>query len=429
MSTSFAIWADVTAAGVGDNTTRYYPISGGASAITAEADAMVPVRFAGVFSKLFTVVSTNTASVNSVITLRKSAADTSVTVTYASDQTGIKQDNTNTSTFANTDEGDYSVVVPTEAGTNTIAITVMGIQFDPTDTTKCVSFWTVSRSVNISSASTTDYYAAFGNTATSVSESIVQTEIRDSFTLSNFYTDVSANARTTDVTFRVRINASNGNQTVTYTAGQTGSKEDTSNTDTVVSGDDYCYSATTGTGTETLTSQMFSVTAVNTSRVFNSYVERTSTTVNFNTTTYFAVGGRITTVTTESSCYYRPEFTFTAKQFVGRVATNTIATSPTVITFRDNEANSSISLSYNAAETGIKSDTSNTATITGGADEICIQVVTPNTSGALSFSYFGFSGETAVSTGIKTWDGLARASIKTWRGLADASVKTHNGIS
>jgi len=103
-----------------DATTRFYGLVGDLDPETTEVNCEIPVRDAGTFSNLFVYVTTNTASVTSTVTLRKSQADTSLTVSYTSDQTGIKEDNVNTVSFAATDEGNYEVTIPTEAGTNTL---------------------------------------------------------------------------------------------------------------------------------------------------------------------------------------------------------------------------------------------------------------------------------------------------------------------
>src|SRR3990172_4977365 len=102
-----------------DNTTRFNPVGGnpiGTEGAT-ETHYERPVRDAGTFSNLYCYVSTNTASVTSTVTLRKNLADTALTVSYTSDQTGIKEDNANSVSFVATDEGDIEVTVPTEAGT------------------------------------------------------------------------------------------------------------------------------------------------------------------------------------------------------------------------------------------------------------------------------------------------------------------------
>src|SRR3990167_1388035 len=112
-----------------DGLTRYVQISGGSNVTNSNiAWCEVPVRDAGVFSNMFVYVVTNTASVTSTITLQDSQVDTALTVSYTSDQTGIKEDTSNTATFAATDKVQWVVVVPAEAGTNTLTTTLIGVQ-------------------------------------------------------------------------------------------------------------------------------------------------------------------------------------------------------------------------------------------------------------------------------------------------------------
>ena len=75
--------------GVNDSTTAYFGLTGAFSSALTEANAEMPVRDAGNFSNMFSYVTTNTLLVDTVVTLRKSAADTALTVTYTSTQTGV----------------------------------------------------------------------------------------------------------------------------------------------------------------------------------------------------------------------------------------------------------------------------------------------------------------------------------------------------
>lgn len=63
---------------------------------------------------------------------------------------------------------------------------------------------------------------------------------------------ITANSRATAGTLRSRVNAANGNQSVSITATTTGRFEDASNSDTVASGDTFNLAMTNGTGTSAL---------------------------------------------------------------------------------------------------------------------------------------------------------------------------------
>lgn len=392
-----------------DATTNYISVIGALSGTsispTSEAPQESPIRFSGTASNLFANVPTNTASVNSVLTLRKSRADTSITITYSSDQTGIKEDTSNTASYANTDEIDYKLAIPTEVNINTLTADVLSFQYEPTDCLSLLGLFTTG-TANIFDNNTTTFWVPTGSISSNTStEANTKYRIRSTFTASNLYGYITNNAHTTTTNIRTRKNGANGNQVITFTAGQTGVVEDTSNTDSLSAGDDFNFSITVGngTGTNALNLNILGVSLINTS---NNFILLDGTTagvaVNFNSTVYTGCSGFFNFTTTESNIQIYPRFDFTAKELGARVKTNTIATSATSVTVRDNGTDSAITVSYAAAETGLKSDTSNTATITSGTDTIDYKVVTPNTSGAITFSWIGILGGTSSSPAVST---------------------------
>lgn len=391
---------------INDALTRYFGIVGGSSP-SLEVDAQLQVRQAGTASKLFSYVSTNTASVTSVLTMRKSGADTALTVSYTSDQTGVKEDTSNSVSYANTDEIDYQLVVPSEAGTNTITFTALSFAFTPTATGDTVSW--VGGTMNNSSF-TTDSVTRFncsgggrdGVSAWTATEANAQWRVRGTFTVRDLFVNVQSNARTTDTVFRSRKNTADGNLTVTYTSGQTGIKEDTSNTDSVVAGDDHGFSMTTSTGGSAIVVSGLTAHVVSTAREFVVLAQdgATGAVIAFNTTTYGGVGGYIEAAnglgTTEAHSQVLPQFNFTFKELATYVSANTILTSATTCTLRDNGADSALQTSYATLETGWKVDSSNQVAITGGSDEVAIKYATPNTAGSITFRTVCLIGVTAA---------------------------------
>jgi len=381
-------------------TTYLPPVGNIITSSVGEAPKSYAVRSSGTFSNFFSYVSSNTLSNTGTFTLRKSLADTSITVSYTSGETGIKEDTSNTASFSATDELDYSFVVA--SGGTSIVCRLLSVQFEPDNTSDCVQIVGIAAANPLSGASTSYYECINGSIATTANtEADVTYRARLAFTASNLYTYIHANSRTTDIICKTRKNAADGSQSVTYTSGQTGSKEDTSNTDSVSIGDDFCYVIVNSTGTETNTWTATSVQVKNTSGQFPLENGRSSasTSINFNTTVYLpASGNHVATTTTEAYTQVYPRFDFTAKELIANVTANTIATSATTIKLRDNGADSSLVLSYAAAETGLKNDTSNTATITSGSDEINYAIATPNTSGAFAFRWMGILGETAAAS-------------------------------
>lgn len=400
MSKSFLIGASSGGTTQTDNLTRYYAPTRISPAQTADDDAsQMPVRLAGVFANLFTYCASNTVSVNStVITLQLNGAGTAVTVSYGSDQTGVKEDTTHTVSAAATDELNYEIVTPSEAGTNTFTINIIKAEFTPTDTTKCWQLMGCVQSNGFSTDSTSFYMVPLSNVnGSNTTETNAKYRIRQSVTSSNLYSHVVTNTRTTNVVVRSRVNAGNGNQLLTYTSTQTGVKEDTTNTDVLVIGNDFDYVVTTLTGGNTTTfthiSSQFISTGTNTFPLVAG--GNGGQTVAFNNTNYLSItGGSPNPNATEANAECLPRFTFNAFEFEVLVTANTITTSPTTIAVRDNQATSSLSLSYNAAQTGLKNDSTNKVVFTSGTDEISYIIITPNTSGNFTFTWAGVLGST-----------------------------------
>ena len=382
-----------------DNTTRYIAIAGvGVSTITVLGDHDIGIRLAGSFSNLFTYSPTNTASVNSTITLQKSQADSALTVTYGSDQTGIKEDTSNSVSFANTDEAEWKISIPSEPGSNTLTITLIGVQFTPDDSSKCVGFFTASGNNNVDWASATRYYTN-GSTVSDTSETNEKYRCRFAFTSSNLFVYISSNARTTDTIIKTRKNAANGAQSVTYTNGQTGVKEDTTNSDTLAVGDDFCYGILTSTGTEIALLKIISSMLVSTANIFPLVAGYSGgTAVGPTVTTYFGIaGGIITTSTTEANYQIYPRFDFTASELGSYVSANTNAVLDCVVTLRDNGAGSGISVTYTAGQTGLKNDSVNTTVISSGTDEIDYEVANSDVTGSVTFTWLSCLGATSTA--------------------------------
>ncbi len=406
--------AIVSAGGAGvavtDNTTRFASIGNMGFVSATESDVESPVRDAGVFSKFYAYVNQNDVGATSTITLRKSRADTALVLSYTSSQTGIKEDTSNTSSFAATDEISYEITVPSVSGTHTVTVALIGVQFEPTASGDSISLFVDSfptgRTVSV--ASTTVFWPPNGGLTSGALEADCKFRIRSACTASDLFTNVLTNGRTTDTVVRTRNNGANGNQLVTYTSGQTGQKEDTSNTDSLAAGDDYNYSTDTSTGTGNFILMLVSTSLISTGGAFFLMLDALQSALVFNSTRNYGVAGRSGSAT-EADNQYRPQFNFTGDEFSARVTTNTIATSPTTIKVRVGGANVNGALSYAAGETGLKTDTSNTDAFVSATSLINYQIITPNTSGQINPAWIGMLGLTST---ISTQTQLGQARIQ-----------------
>lgn len=417
-----------------DNNTSFGAlVGGGLWSTAAEATRELPVREAGSFSNLYTYSSANAVDeASTTITLRKSAADTTLLVTYTASQTGIKTD-TDSVSYADTDEVSIEVTVGSDpTGAIQFTLNTVYVDFTPTDTAVCITLLGKNASTsNFSTDSTTRYSALAGGWSTNdltTTEADVAIRVSGSFLARNFFIYVTANARTTDTVLGFRKNAGNGNQVVTYTSGQTGVKEDTSNTDSIVANDEIDFYITTSTGGGTIT---FSTASVHLESSGDQFLLLTNNDalsgVNFNLTRYPSVSGRTYPgVSTEINSQALPVFEFNARNLHAYCSSNSITTSPTTLTVRDNGADSAITVSWDAAQTGLKSDTTNNTDITSG-DELGYILVTPNTSGTFVLRWTSLMGTTQSASGpanLKTYNTNVKSNIKTINTNPIANVKS-----
>lgn len=406
MSSSIAIASGSVAPA--DNQILYRSIMGfiSSSVNTAEANAETPVRDAGIFRNLHVYASANTISGNSVITLRKNLGATALTVTFAADQTGIKEDNTNQVTYAATDKVDIEFNLPNEAGTNNITIPIYGVEFIPTQKTNTVTFLGMyaDAGTNVNLSNTSRYFFPITRAAGfTSSEANVKWRVRNTFTASNFAMYVSANARTTDTVFGTRKNGGAGAQSVTYSSGQTGFKEDASNSDSLVAGDDFNFHFTTQPDTATLTFHNLTCRLLSRNNHFALMGgDGAASLFNFGSSGFRPISGHLfgTPTPTEANTRIYPRFRMTAKELATYLVANTINADGTIIALRKNGITAALSVSYAASQTGLKVDSSNQIGLASG-DFMNYIISTPGTSGSILLEWVGCLGR-AVSSIIPT---------------------------
>src|SRR6185503_17880078 len=95
---------------------------------------------------------------------------------------------------------------------------------------------------------------------------------------------------------------------------------------------------------------------LSTGSVFFCLNANSGTAQQFNLTRYGILGGAvaINTATTEDRAQVLARFNWTARELAAYISANTIATSASTITFRNNTADGAQVLSYAAAQTGLK---------------------------------------------------------------------------
>mgnify|MGYP001565336552 CR=1 FL=1 len=395
----------------------FYPIAGAATGDAGiEANVEIGVRLTMRLRYLYCYVITAPESFNCTITLRKSGADTSRSVTYNIGQSGIKENNNSAIDYAVTDEVNYYL---STGGDAIFTLGATAITLIPTLTnSNSVITIVASRGPTMISVTSAVYNAMNGQLIENTTENPTKFSAGQTFTAKKFYVYVSSNTGTDDCRFGTRVNGVDGNMTVTYLGGQTGAKEDASNTDSIGIGDDFNYYLIDSTDmgfSLTMTVEIISCHLVKTTNV-NGFSPIMASSVDgvsilFNTTTYAGCAGDLVFDTIEASTQVRPRFSLTAQQLGSYVTTNTITTSATVVRVRDNGVDSAVTVSYNAGQTGLKTDNTNKAGIRSGLDQLNYKVVTPNTSGSITFSYIGLlTKQEQLSKNLFIYQSVNRAS-------------------
>lgn len=238
---------------VGAGATQYYGVyTGTHQNSSVEARVFTEAQTAGTFSNIFCYVSANAVSGGtSVLRFRKNTANGNQNVTIGNGVTGQFEDTSNTDSVTTDDDLALSITAGT-GGALTVRIT--NALFAPgsgtvTGLMRGGASW---------GSGATDMPCGItahnnGNDVTAApTEADCQATFNIAGTLQALWMNIDANTRTDTVVWRSRINGVNGNIAVSVSAGATGVQEDTSNTDSVASGDEINLLMDVGAGTGTM---------------------------------------------------------------------------------------------------------------------------------------------------------------------------------
>lgn len=417
----------------------------------------------GTLSKLYLRVITNTRTDTMSMQTQIAGSAGNMIVTFATTETGEKRDDSNTDSIAS---GDTIQAENTDGGGGgSLTISVLSVQWLADSEADTKYQFANGEKTNHTSASVTRLFPIIGNEGTfdSTREASKQFRVRQAATFSKYQQSVFTNARTTDTTFRVRVNGSNGNQVLTFTSTETGHKEDATNSETLADGDLICYGITTGTGSESMEFTQSAILVTNSAQGFEMGVAGVQSIAAGGATEYIPVAGTSDVSTaTEANVKGDMPFAFKITSIRGYFRTNGI-TADTFVRLRKN-GSTLLSLTWASTETGAKEDTTVDEDI--AADDELNWMLEPGGTGttaefgvaqlrieaaltgdplrvwmweepgtwddnAISQLLIGLTVPFAASAGslIKTFNGLATASVKTANALAIASVKTKNGLT
>lgn len=227
---------------------------------------------------------------------------------------------------------------------------------------------------DIVSAAATAFFPLVGSSS-SATEANAQILVRDTYTGSNLWVNVSANANDGTTTIRTRKNAINGAQSVSYAAAETGRKEDTVNTDAMATAENWNYSVTpagaTGSCTLTVLSILLQHSGTGTFILANATGAHS---LAENLVRYRSLTGALINVSTEAWTQYTLRTDGTLRNLRVYVSSNSIAAS-TVVRTRKNAADGAQVATITASGTGSFEDTTNSDTVTGSAADAWNYVV------------------------------------------------------
>jgi hypothetical protein len=355
-------------------------------------------RTTGVLSNLYINILTNDRGASTFRT-RKASADANLVVSITASTTGGFEDTSNSDVVTAGEEWHSQII--TGAGGTVFTYDVDSVIFSA-NTNTVLKFGGGDGS-SVTAASTTEPINPYGNSKPLAggADSDAGQTMRTAGTLKNLYLYTNSNARTTTTTFRSRVNSAFGNLTLSVTAGATGSFEDTSNSDTIASGDLVNFSVTTDTGTEALA--LSGITAeFETTNSMAQYVagNEAGSTQLVSVTTYYPFAGFLGASTTEANKTIEANLPFTASLLQINVTANTISDSST-LRLRKNSADGNQVVTITGSTTGIFQDTTNSDFILA-TDDVNYSIVTGATGTSLVLRSISTLGLTNVSVSAST---------------------------
>jgi len=357
--------------------TSYTPWGGMPGVNSTESQTQQTLRTAGTVANLSVNITANSLSSTLTVRFRKNTANGNLVVSISAASTGYLEDLSNTDTIAAADLVNYSSVAAAGSGTATVRSTITTFL----STTNYVSRFITSRPAgnrNFSTASVDRFLYIHSAVETGgTTEANIQQKILMTGTLKNLNVNVPANARTTTTEVRSRKNGADGALVVSVTSTATGQFEDTSNSDSLVSGDLINWVVRTGTGTGNFSLGVIAADFQDSSTQKSHYFTGDGFALSTSDTEYWAIGGLVSGDGTEANNQTRSRGTPTISNLAVHISANTI-TATSTLRFRKNTANGNQVVSIGSLATGYFEDSSNTDVL-ADADLIDLQMITGST--------------------------------------------------
>ena len=371
--------------------TRYMGI-GGFIQSRVEVDVQHRIRHTCNLTKLLVRVSTNTHDGSDVVTLRVNGAAGNLTLTVPSLATGVFEDLSNTDLLS---DGDLVATEIASGGTvGILDLTLVSyVLTDPAGDRHYVMGQARGGAGETPSFGSTIFGRIGGRVAHNrTTEADAQYRLRFATTLDRFRIVVASNTIDGTSTFRTRVNGVNGNQTFTVGALATGEFEDTTNSDTITSGD-LVNSMLVTLGTT-------GVIEVSYTQIRMDAVGRPTISGTDAGAIVFTPGGGnrfpaiedgllTNSLEAESNASLRARIRYNARNYHVFVVSNT-AEPATVISLRVQETTSLLSVTIPSLATGEFEDLVNTIEVTEDQEVNHLIDVSALTEGSISLAHVGF---------------------------------------
>lgn len=210
-------------------------------------------------------------------------------------------------------------------------------------------------------------FSLFGDRTGGATIANEQTKIRTAGVLSRMAVYITSNSRNGAIVYRLRVNGSNVNQSVSITASTTGVFSDTSNSDTISAGDLLSMFSDNGgsSGTCLMTSGSMEFAATSGTTQFMAWAANVS--LSFVNDWRFGLFHGAQVAATDARSEDRFKTGGSMANFFVYVPTNT-RTSTVTFACKKNGSTGNLSISVTASSTGAFEDTSGSDTIASGDD-------------------------------------------------------------
>ena len=389
------------------NTTEFWPIfgggfgAGGSGTINpspTETDLQVIFRSAGTLSNMWIRLTANSTS-STTVTSRKNAAPGNQSISVGASATGTFTDSTHTDTIAN---GDKVAIRTVPAATGSFTMSLNAFTFAAT--TDTVSRLVCVNSLGNNPNTGNNFYPLEGvadNLLSSTTEAKDKIRQRKAGTIKNGAINVFNNGGGVTFTLKSRKNGANGTISISITSNGTGFFEDTTHSDSVVAGDDYCWNLDTTSAGGTFDPATFQVDFVSTNgdcEMVCSHNENL-TAVNKAVTTYYGLAGDLAaTSTTEANTQLLTNAAITFSELTINLSANTVSATST-LTLRIGAADSALTASITSNTTGIFSDSTHSVT-TATTDLVNNKLATGGTGTSLMPQFIAVWGNLATGPAI-----------------------------